>query len=255
KLIAEWRDGTRTAQSLKEAGKELTEQKFGPLMTQNLGDKLKEKLAHIQEDFQAGFGRGLTGRAAEKEYRERANAAMRETGGFGKTDQEIAKDAAESAGLARAAGRPGAAEKIEADALRDQVQRIKERADRRAGLLGPHADLATAEERARAGIASIVEQRREGGFGQGPDADRLARRAVLAQLQPIANAQQGFQAHFEGLQDSWKRAQASAASSNTPEEKMVKAIDKLAPLLEAIGVNTENLKGEVKVVMKPVMTD
>lgn len=238
--------GLVTAAGYAESMKRLADS-FGPLASATLGANLAEKMARINEDAKAGFGRGLTGGAAEKERAARAREALEGVGGFGLTDQEQARRSAERSALARRNGRGDEAEKIEADAERERVRRIRERADRRAGLSGPNADTMTNQEKLRAGLASVGEQIRGGAFANQRQAGG-AFGNVLAQfgIQPSQ-----FKANFEGIQDTWKRIQTSKAStSDDPQQQAKELLQANLPALKAAGVDTAALLKELVTIAK-----
>jgi len=218
-----WRSGKldaetyrRAIESLRNEAAKATESRFGELLTQPLQAKLARQFADIERDFQQRFGRNLTPAQAAAERDARRKQAQEAVFGPKKSPAERSMD-------------------------------IQQEARTRSGAEGPFAHLLTNAERLRAEMKAIQESFQRGAFGApgSPEAGEIARRSIAAALEQYGRkAPEIEKPRWEGLQDTWKRIQASAAGrGNSPEERAVRVAEaNKAELVKVVGNTGEFVK-------------
>ncbi len=228
-LFQEFREGRRTQEAFSEGLRALADKQFGPLLTESLQSKLVRQLGDIERDFQHRFGRNLTPAQAEAERAARRQEAVRGATGTEKTPQDRLAEALERANVARAAGRGDDADRIRREARQAFSEGLLQAARSRQGLGSPFAGLATDAERLRAELKAIQEAGAQGAFGRpgSQDALEIQRRAIAAALEQHGRKVPEIERpRWEGLADTWKRIQESAAGrGNSPEERAVRVAE------------------------------
>ena len=232
-----------TAEAAADATRKLNESFMGPMLSQSLQGKLNEKFANIERDFQQRFGRNLSPSQAAAERDARRKAAVSEATGLPKTPQEQFDEAMKRAAVARGDKNLAGAAQIERDANRQRMESIREQARQQSGLGGPFENLLTNSERLKGELDAIKRSYQAGGYGtkETAGATETMRRQVAAAMEQYGKqAPEVMQPRFEGLQDTWRRIQESAAGrSNDPQERAARAAEANKDQLAAIGSNTK----------------
>ena len=216
---------------------------FGPLLSEGSQAKLDAKFAEIEKNFQQRFGREMTSWGATVERHARRKTAIREALGLEKTPQEQFRESMERAGVARGVGDMDAYNQIRQEAEAKLQESIRQRERTKAGLGGFDEELMTNAEKLKASLQAIKGSYEAGGYGakETAGATETMRRQVAAAMEQYGKqAPEVMQPRFEGLQDTWRRIQESAAGrSNDPQERAARAAEANKDQLAAIGSNTK----------------
>lgn len=237
----------RAMAALNQEAAKVVESQFGPMLTEDLQAKLAKQFGNIERDFQQRFGRNLTPGQAAAEREARRAEATRGATGAGKSLQEQFREAMERAAVARGAGQGGQADQIQREARRALSEGIMQQAREKAGLTGPFAKLVPDAAKLEAELTAIRDAFRGGAFGpRGTEESTSLLRASVAEAlkQYGKQAPQIEKPRWEGLQDTWRRIQESAAGkADSPEERSAQLLKENKDVLVKVFGESEKSKG------------